>query len=58
MIVVINKDWPCGKMVADMLEQKQSVKYYLAGSADGSMVIERDINDPNAMITEAQLKSE
>jgi hypothetical protein len=30
----------------------------LAGAADVSMIIERDINDPSATITEAQLKYE
>lgn len=56
--VVINKDWPQGKLVADMLGKKVPIKYCLAGAADVSMIIERDINDPSATITEAQLKYE
>lgn len=58
MVIKINKDYPQGRVIAKMLEDKLPVKYYLAGVADGSMIIERDINDPSATITEAQLKCE
>ena len=58
LVIKINKDYPQGRLIAKMLEDKLPVKYYLAGAADGSMIIERDINDPSATITEAQLKCE
>ena len=58
LVIEINKDYPQGRLIAKMLEDKLPVKYYLAGAADGSMIIERDIKDPSATITEAQLKCE
>jgi calcineurin-like phosphoesterase family protein len=58
ILISVNKDWPMGKMVSEMLDKKIQLKFFLTGAADSSMIIERDVNDPGATIYGAQLKTE